>query len=311
MYVINQANYQINFFLFPLKSFLPPIQIEIHPRGDISLSDHKAFLVWLNKSIPGLTVSRIEYAIDQRCKSPSDVENLFWIELKSLYVPYQKTVRFFGGEKIEAVGFGKKSRTNLTCWVGPQGEEDEIECEENEALEEENKKYAKYKFYERGNDENKKNGGWTFDNINRVRLEHTANREELVRNGILTLTDFVRNPKFFTINKNIWHFKRFKNSKRLIQDWESGKPFQIEYVSDSVDVKNRFKYIEDVPQLSRLKSDLIDQMKKFDIEWQGVRTDLPDKGGDINIYRITTFYLLGILLSDNLFSVLLLVFWFF
>lgn len=281
MCITKQTNFQINFFLFPFKTYFPPIQVEIHPRRDISLSYYKTFLIWLNILIPGLTVSKIEYTIDQHCRSPLDVENLFWVELKSLYIPYQKTVQLYGGEKIKTVGFGKKPRTNFTCMVGTQEDENVIEVEEDETQKRKSKKHSKgnYKFYERGNDENKKNGGWTSENINRVRLEHTANREELVKNSILTLSDFIRNPKFFTINKNIWHFKRFKNSKKLIQDWETGKPFQIEYVSDSIDVKNRFKYIEDVPQLSRLKSDLLGQMKKFDIEWQGIGADLPDGEG--------------------------------
>ena len=49
MCIINIKHFQVNLLLNRLKPHRPPIQIEIHPRGDISVDHHKDFLIWLNK----------------------------------------------------------------------------------------------------------------------------------------------------------------------------------------------------------------------------------------------------------------------
>ena len=247
---IKQLDYfQINILTPPLTGLYPPIMVEIHPRGDISLETHKKFLLQLSKSLPWLKVSKVEYTIDIYCPLVADL--LFWVFRHSLLIPYQRTSKFYPDQ---FASLGKRTNCSIS-W----GDEDDLD-----------------RVYERGEDRGKNGDGWDYDNVDRVRLEHTANREELRDHGIMTLEDLIGTPKFHQINKGIWNFKRFKHRKRskkkFPQEWEdysaeddSGHPgsFQAQYIR----LGKPRGYVELVPELTELKESLIESMKKFDGEW--------------------------------------------
>lgn len=249
MFVKQLLDFQINIPTTPLTGFYPPIMVEIHPRKDISLESHKDFLIQLGKSLPGLKVSKVEYAIDIYCPLVADV--LFWVFQHSLSIPHQRTIRFFP-DRFTSLG----KRTNCSIIWGYEDDPDRV--------------------YERGEDGDKKGEGWDYDNVDRVRLEHTANWKELRNHGISTLEDLINTPKFHEINKGIWNFRRFKQGKRLKkkfpQEWEdysekddrgySGS-FQAQYIR----LGKPRGYVESVPELTILKESLIESMMVFDNRW--------------------------------------------
>ena len=262
-YIKNLKDFQISFFLHPIEGYLPPIQIKIHPRREnISSKRYKAFLVWLNTKIPGLSPSEVEYTLDQFCREPEAVDLLFWLEVKSLWIPNRQTAVLYGGRQFSEGE--KRGRTNYTVEIGTCDKKNESPIFHD-------------RIYERGYDSDRIGKDWFFDDLKYVRLEHTANREELTDNGLSSLIDFILKPKFYKLNKDNWRFKKFKNSKKLRQDFQSYDPFQSEYTAIPDDVKRPDKNIKDEPGFSGLRSDLIEQMKKFGIEWKSLSPLLPRK----------------------------------
>jgi len=192
---------QINVFTAPLSGYYPLMMIEVHPREDIPLETHKTFLFELCEALPGLKASSVEYPIDVNCSrdaDPLDVDNyyardtdsLFWIFRHSLLIPYQRTTKFYADEDCKEKFAKTGKRANFSI------------------------QWGSHKVYERGQDKNRKEDGWDYDDVDRMRLEHTADWNEIRKHGIITLEDLIREPKFHEINKDIWNFKRFKQTKR-------------------------------------------------------------------------------------------------
>jgi len=138
------------------------------------------------------------------------------------------------------------------------------------------------KVYERGEDKNKKGDGWNYDDVDRVRLEHTADWKELRKHKIITLEDLIREPKFHEINKDIWKFKRFRQTKwskkKFPQEWEDyseeddnrndkgeGYPGSFQALYKALGKPRA--YVEPVPELTPLRESLIGAMKVFDTNW--------------------------------------------
>jgi hypothetical protein len=191
-------NFKINVFTDPLSGYYPLMMVEVHPRGDIILDTHKTFLLQLSKALPGLKASGVEYPIDVYCQC--DADYLFWVLRHSLLIPYQRTTKFFADEDCKEKFAMTGKRNNFSVIWG------------------------NHKVYGRGEDKNQKGDGWDYDYVDRVRLEHTSDWDELRRHGITTLEDLIREPKFHEINKGIWNFKRFKQTKRskkkFPQEWD-------------------------------------------------------------------------------------------
>jgi hypothetical protein len=133
------------------------------------------------------------------------------------------------------------------------------------------------KFYERGSDDEKKKKGWVLENVNRVRLEHSAIRKTLVKYEIHVLSDFVERPQFHAINGDIFVFKCFEGSKILPHYWDAykmldekgyGGCFQLELNRRRHDVKNVHQYMRNVRKLDALKSELERAMIEFDTQWE-------------------------------------------
>ena len=173
--------------------------IEISPSEGVSIAGYKEFLKAIDAKLPGLTVSKVEYATDQYCIGSEDVEHLFFVERRHLYIGHQR-VSYQWGDSFE---IGARDRLNYTYYPAPAHSEGGKEADE-------------YVCYERGEDKSRNDkGGWQTNVIDRVRLEHHAKRGTLRDHGIDTLADFIRDTKFYEFNHGRYHFRHFVGSPGL------------------------------------------------------------------------------------------------
>lgn len=237
----------------------PSFRMEIIPKEKTSANNFRDYLAELNELVPNLHPSEVEYTLDLFCKQPREVESLFLMVKRSLYVPYKNNPKAYDNYPDSS----EDKRYNSSFYAA-----------------------RSVKIYERGNDDKKEKyahnsgkskKGWCHDNLNRLRLEHSANRTKLTKHGINTLSDLISDCSFFEINKNIYKFKCFI-SKTLPNYWlwqsystvnEEGSKgaFQIEYVLGKHLQTNIRQYMKDVKEFDALKEKLIQQMLNFDSVW--------------------------------------------
>ena len=253
MHFWNYPKFRLDIFTEPIKPGMPLCYIEIHPRGSISMDEYKGFLLFLNKTLPDLKVSKVEYANDHYCVNQTAARDIFEIYKRFLYIPYARMLKLWKGDSVK---IGKNVSMNFTYEAGD------------------------IKVYERGMDKDKKDEGWEREKVDRVRLEYTARRSKLKKNGINSLNEFINSPKFFQVNKGINNFKYFQGSKKLPQWWEEYGAeddsrnigiFQLEYIHQKKKVNNIGQYKKDKADLNELKSSLEDGWKKFDQEWEALK----------------------------------------
>ena len=233
--------------------FLPHCLIEIHPKKDVSPSEYQAFLKQLNKSLPGLKLSSVEYAVDFFCKTPEAAESLFENLAENLYIPYQRAEVKEIGETLSL--FGNRDRLSRVVHIGKT-----------------------LKIYERGEDNNRtSSGGWIYEKLDRVRIEHTASRNELKKNGLPFLEDIIKDSKFSDIVSPKLNFRQFK-SGTLPEPWEYEKRgksrghFQDEQLHARKKIKNITQSTEPVPEFASLLKRINKSMKLFERKWLGKRS---------------------------------------
>lgn len=249
-WIKQSLEFQIFVYVYPI-GHRPPYMIEIIPREHASINDWKDLFKKLHLWFPKLKVSTVDYAIDEHCYDFRAVEKLFRIQLKNLYIPYQRNVHFRGGDWAD---YGNRARVNCVYRI------DDV------------------KMYERGPDQKKNSEGWIMEGVDRVRLEYSAPRRVLVDHGISDIGDLVRQPRFYGINKNVYKFKCFNGSKKLPglgQDYTISDKygnvgcFQSEIIGNRNNVKNIGHYLKDIDAFEALKSALWDAMQRFDLKWGG------------------------------------------
>jgi hypothetical protein len=249
-WIKQSPEFQINIYTYP-KGRRPPFLIEIIPTEKATFNDWKELLKFIHLWFPSLKVSTVDYAIDMYCYDFKAAEKLFRIQLKHLFVPYQRQAFIFGGDVVQ---YGNQTRMNSVCRIDDA------------------------KIYERGPDKKKNGLSWIMEDVDRVRLEYSASRKVLVNHGISVVGDLIRHPQFYEINKNIYKFMHFNGSKKLPklgQDYtmpdENGNIgcFQSEVIGHRNNVKNIRHYMADTEDFEVLKSALWNAMRKFDLEWVG------------------------------------------
>lgn len=249
-WIKQSPEFQINIYAYPTAK-RPPFLIEIIPTELAVLDDWKKLLKSIHLWLPNLKVSTVDYAIDEHCYDFKAAEKLFRVQLKHLYIPYQRSVNFLGGDMVE---FGDRTRMNSVCRID--------DC----------------KMYERGPDHKKNGEGWIMEDVDRVRLEFSAPRRVLVQRGISVIADLIRYPRFHEINKNIYKFMHFEGSKKLPklgQDYtmpdKNGNIgcFQSEHIGHRGNIKNIGHYMKNTEDFDVLQSALWDAMRRFDFEWVG------------------------------------------
>jgi len=230
------------------KRFSPQSSIEIHPENDISSETHKAFLVWLGERLPGLNVSKVEYAIDQFCVDHVGARIIFWVNRRCLHIVHRRMGRLFGDDKNNA-----EHVKSLTYKAG---------------------RY--HKIYEKGPSTKKHGQSWFLEDVDRVRLVHKVNRTKLKKYGISSLEDLIKNPRFSVLNIQRWRFMQFLKLRKLPRFWKpravkdqgscSGY-FKLEAIRSRRKAENISEHITSYKELVRIESKINDAMKLFDMEW--------------------------------------------
>jgi hypothetical protein len=251
--VWNGINFQVK--MEPSKLFKPKLMIQFTPPEGILAKEYRYLLLKLKNTFDEFNLHTVEYAIDIYQPDRQLVDTLFWVLKKYLFI---------SKKRIPAILYQKLEPSEETT------------AEESSTEETTNKTYMVSMFnkiYERGDDEDKENEGWNDKSINRVRLEHTSEREELLQYGLKLFQDLLADCKFVEINGDIWKFKKFDDSRKFpnsIHFYQDNDAFQDIYIVARKKGERPDKYIVDVDdeELFRLKRIIVDAMKSFDREWR-------------------------------------------
>ena len=231
---------------------VPQAFLSVFPNGDVSVREHRNVLIRLLERLPELNVSSVEFAADLFCVRDGFVGLLFYSLLGALYVPYQKYVRFYDEE-----GKGGGAGMNEVARFGPND-----------------------KVYERGCDDRKQiGGGWRREDLDRVRVEHTAKRVELKNLGIRTLVDLIAEPKFAEISSKWWKLSEFRTAQGLpapydeyISSGGAGGIFQREYRAQKKRLEEMGKQISPYRLPSKhygwLQDEIDAAAARFDERWR-------------------------------------------
>lgn len=270
--ILTSALVTINIYIYPINN-RPAYCMEVTPDGDITIVEYMEILAALNEILPDMKVSSVEYALDLVCKKPSEVENVFMLIRRFLYIRNHKKSRLIGEQMVN---WGNESRMNSVFHL------------------------VRTKVYERGPDNKKTKDYWHFRDLDRVRLEHTAKRKELRRHGIDRLTDLINDCRFFKINNGIYRFMSFEKTKKLPKYWhwdskieqdENGKEvyvdldgystkdkngntgaFQLENAKRIKDVSNIAYNREPLKMFNWLIESLESKMLSYDKDWRVAAT---------------------------------------
>lgn len=242
--------FTMDFFLKPVKPYMPTCYIEIHPGLAPDMAKYKRFLQeQLADNFPDLQVSNVEYTNDIYCVNNRAVEGLYTSIKRHIFVGYQNKV--FDLKEPSTFGIGEKLEMNQVCHVGNG-----------------------VKVYERGENRHKHGKGWPKESCDRVRLEYTVSRSELHAVGIDTIVDFLKDPKFLKLNKGKYRFVHFEKSKILppIYSPYNSDPDNFDSVqSEQIYYRKLLKNIRqctiDTPYFEELKSSLEECWKAFDKTW--------------------------------------------
>jgi hypothetical protein len=211
-------------------------------------------LVQLNQLFPNLSLSSVEYAIDFLCKGPEEVANLFYALWLYSYFP-NKANPYFKGGKFQ--GWGEPREENLVYKLS-----------------------RSVKIYERGLDSRQRNDySWLHEHVNRVRVEITLSRKELVGHKLLRLNDLIDDSKMTEIFSDKIRFITFSRSDKLPNEfWDfylKDKANKIELINyqgvvnlaEEIRIKNIAQYVIDAPGFDNLKSDIRVAIKGFNKKW--------------------------------------------
>jgi hypothetical protein len=285
------SGFYLNVFYSPKKTYYPGCTIEIHPKKDLPVQTYKDFLIELNeklnKKLPGIKLSEVEYAIDVFCYDPEAVRNLQWLIRSCLYLPYQRNVITFDNDEIEI----NEKDIKISYLYGNNKE---MAYDTGYKITEMNEVYriGKYhKVYERGPDEKKKKDslGWEIEDLDRVRMEYTANKIKLKEKGIFNLYDLIYNSTFKVLNESRWTFKQFERSAILPKLWqpylEEQPPyfkvdkkndnyqgfngtFQLEHIRGAGKVDNIAQHRKPIDEMTPFERKLNEEICLFDKEWK-------------------------------------------
>jgi hypothetical protein len=261
-YIRQFQNFSLNAFVNPKNRFFPSLVMSIYPRGDISPKKHKHFLTWLNSCLPGLNISKVEYAVDLFCGSSDNVKSVFEIIKKYLYIPRQRKVNIIDDSR-------RRPYPGRVYHIGES-----------------------YKVYERGKDSQKQQGNyWLVEQLDRVRFECTARPTLLKKHGIYILEDLVDDAKFIFVNWGKWLFRHFDRSQKLryplgpygkkfpapyeryrVKDnnGHSGV-FHLEYFNAKKKLRNVSPYLVQPYVFDALEIILYETMSRFGREWRKSR----------------------------------------
>lgn len=232
----------------PLEGYLPQCIIE-------TTNPTHEMLYCILKKFPELSVSKAEYTVDIVYSSPQDVRKYFYLIRRYAYFPHvrKKNIILLTHHKNL-----KRSAVNMSLYAGA------------------------IKIYERGKDDhktvyNKLDKGWSYDDLDRVRIEVTAKREILKKNGLRNLNNFVESVKFQKIFMKRIHFKRFiESAKKVPNQYAYYRTKDIKGHSAALYAeiegakkiyKNPLQYLKNVKKFEIFKKILVSHIKEFENNW--------------------------------------------
>jgi hypothetical protein len=280
-----EKDFFLNVFYSPKENYFPWCTIEVHSSKDLPIQTYKNFLKELNKKLPDIKVSAVEYAIDVFCNDYEAVKNLQWLIRRCLYLPYEDKIITFDNDETTIKEYDVK--------ISYLSEKDKEKVyKEGHNIIEMNEVFRignNHKVYERGPDEKKKGLGWEAINLDRVRMEHTAKRKLLTEKGIDALSDLIDNAHFMDINKNRWKFRKFERSAILPKLWkpylEQELPylkkdkkkidfqgftgsFQLEHIRGADKVDNVAQHTKQIKEMIPFAVQLNEAILFFDKKWR-------------------------------------------
>jgi len=257
---------QLTAFTGRTKGFFPRCRLEFTLPGmppgsakhEKDLGTHqRQFLEKIGQRLPDLWVTQLEYAIDifpaGDCYT---VRSLFNLLRRYLFVPHARKFSVSGGQDdnrmIEVRGAIKMSRVLRANSL---------------------------KLYERGNDGKRDHEvrGWHFEDFNRLRLERTFIRENLLKLGIVTLDDLIEDPRFRKVFRGKLHFFQAKKSSRnLPAPCDPYLSFQEEFwgVRDA-NGRGYYQEREREDRLDELVQAIHELTDWFDRRWRGEDVQRP------------------------------------
>ena len=137
----------------------------------------------INRRLPDLNITRVEYAIDLYCKTPEAVADLFYLIRRYIYRRNTKRTskeggKFYGWQDC-LNGFRERNAVYY-IWTG--------------------KKSGKHiKVYERGPDSKRIKGKWHHKDVDRVRIEFKLKGKPFPQYGLSTLERLLRNQNLPTL----------------------------------------------------------------------------------------------------------------
>jgi hypothetical protein len=211
--------------------------------------------------IPNFNVVSAEYTIDLFCNCPKDVEKLFFVIRRYLYIPHhpsKKHTMIIGCEGY--VDWFKKRKENAVYRVGKH-----------------------WKVYERGPDglrqwdTKRKSPYWYFKDLDRVRIEFTAKNYYLRKFKIKHLSEFVKNPRFKEILGPRFSFKKFKQTQGLPGEFDQYTAMDMYGNKDSymeeyrrakkLGIKNRYQYSIKDKTLGQLIKRIVAEINHVEHKW--------------------------------------------
>jgi hypothetical protein len=225
----------------------------------IELIDPRPYLLLcLLEKYRDLKVSKAEYTLDFRCKSPFAVRKLYFLFKKYIALRYIKAKKVFKNKKqIPNVKmFQGNELFNFSYYL----------------------KYRDIKVYERGEDKDRlDDGGWNFSALKKLRFEFTTNdyfNIKLFGNG-KKLSSLIKDCKFDELLKNQLFFKKLKSSPKYrypddTQKYIAGR--DSSYHDTLMQYKHTkkipLKKMIDVNQFDSLRDRIDSEIDGFCSEWK-------------------------------------------
>lgn len=238
---------KLTVYLNPTKGCMPQCIIEMsNPRP--------VFLSKLCSKLPELKMSVAEYTVDLYFDN-QDVRKYFELIYRYIYFQHQNELTLYS--KMELAD--TKRWKNALVRAG------------------------KMKLYERGPDNKKKKDGrggyWLLQDVDRIRIEFRAKKQDLDKHGLALLRLFSKNPLFTRMLEQKFRFRRFKSSSGLPTEFSvynamdsqlhSGA-FHNQYceIKNTGLIKNMTQVVEDVPELKPLLAKILYKVLRREERWK-------------------------------------------
>ena len=274
-------NYSLYHYIydFEFEGFYTPTQ-PYYPQCEFQLFyPPKRVLQIINDQLSGMQAVEIEYALDLICANNIDAENLF--ALLSKYV-VARNVRT-RNNRNESLETRSDYRSDINSYY---------------AIGSSFKMYTRVLFEQELLNpismRSRKN--WNKVEIVVLRLELTADVEQLESLDIRSLPMFLEDAKFQHFWDNKVRFAIFDGSRSLPREHmlykkpNSDKPWGFmmdEHLLHRSSVKNIYQYVIDAPHLERILPLALQQAGQFDVEWQQMNNNRTSEQFEDSLYVAT------------------------